>query len=285
MNIDLAAFRLNALAALTRSSSSSAGASSNADFLGALLNAQRAQAALNPSNVAAASAAQAPAGLDSIRAADLLAQLQASNASFMKRYNERVERIGDESRVLGQLRSRLTELGTASQSLAALGGQSSNAEIKQALQGFIERYNAWDQEFDPYFADGALLDDNQAGEVARFSLRREVGSVFHGAGNGGFAKGLTDMGVSFSADGQLKLDEARFDQVLASQREGAVRTLNNVARAFGDAARTLAADGHLLDRRIDNANRALAWAAENQAAVEAEFGPNLGASSNSANKL
>lgn len=285
MNIDLAAFRLNALAALTRSSSSSAGASSNADFLGALLNAQRAQAALNPSNVAAASAAQAPAGLDSIRAADMLAQLQASNAAFMKRYNDRVERIGDESKVLGQLRSRVAELGQASQGLEQLDARSSNAAIKDAIKGFVERYNAWDQEFDPYFADGALLDDNQAGEVARFSLRREVGSVFHGAGNGGFAKGLTDMGVSFSADGQLKLDEARFDQVLASQREGAVRTLNNVARAFGDAARTLAADGHLLDRRIDNANRALAWAAENQAAVEAEFGPNLGASSNSANKL
>ena len=112
--------------------------------------------------------------------------------------------------------------------------------------------------------------------MARFSLRREVGSVFHGAGNGGFAKGLTDMGVSFTADGQLRLDESKLDAALADQREGAVRTLNNVARAFGDAARLLAADGHLLDRRIDNADRALAWAAEHQAEVEAEFGPGTG---------
>lgn len=270
MNIDLAAFRLNALATLTTGSTAAGqSGSANTDFLSALLNAQ---SALLP-GAAASSGAGGLLGGASSQLESVLAQLETSNTAFLRRYNARVEEIGDEAEVLTRLRSRMAELGTASQGLENITGASGDGEIKAALQDFITRYNAWDAEFDPYFEQGALLDDNQAGEVARFSLRREVGSIFHGAGNGGFELGLTDMGVSFTPDGQLVLDDAAFDAALASNRSGAVQTLNNVAKAFGDAAELLAADGHLLDRRIDNAERAVAWAADNQDEVDAEFGP------------
>lgn len=270
MNIDLAAFRLNALATLTTGSTAAGqSGSANTDFLSALLNAQ---SALLP-GAAASSGAGGLLGGASSQLESVLAQLETSNTAFLRRYNARVEEIGDEAEVLTRLRSRMAELGTASQGLENITGASGDGEIKAVLQDFITRYNAWDTEFDPYFEQGALLDDNQAGEVARFSLRREVGSIFHGAGNGGFELGLTDMGVSFTPDGQLVLDDAAFDAALASNRSGAVQTLNNVAKAFGDAAELLAADGHLLDRRIDNAERALAWAADNQDEVDAEFGP------------
>lgn len=271
MNIDLAAFRLQALSTLTSGATGTATRSSNGDFLSALLNAQTALSGTTAST--SGSGLDALLGNESSRVTNVLAQLEASNAAFLRRYNARVEEIGDEAQVLTQLRNRMAELGTASQGLEGIGTTSSDGEIKAALQDFITRYNQWDAEFDPYFEQGALLDDNQAGEVARFSLRREVGSIFHGAGNGGFELGLTDMGVSFTPDGQLKLDEAAFNAALASDRKAAVQTLNNVATAFGNAAALLTADGHLLDRRIDNAERAVAWAADKQDEVDAEFGP------------
>ncbi|THF62991.1 hypothetical protein E6C76_17175 [Pseudothauera nasutitermitis] len=273
MNIDLAAFRLNALTTLTGSGASAAGGSAgNTDFLNILLQARGASGTLNAGG-GSGSAVDALLGGESSRMNSVLSQLEASNAAFLQRYNARVEEIGDEAEVLTQLRERVAELGAASGAMAQLKTDSADDEIRAVLREFIAGYNAWDAEFDPYFERGGLLEDNQAGGVARFSLRREVGSIFHGAGNGGFELGLTDMGVRFTADGQLVLDEAAFDAALASDREGALGTLNNVARAFGQAAEMLSADGHLLDRRIDNAERAVAWAADNQDEVDAEFGP------------
>ena len=268
MNIDLAAFRLNALALLTQpnAGSGAAGAGQNGLFE-TLLNLQSARLNGSPG-------IGLPQGDSTARMQSLLAELETSNSAFLKRYNARVESIGDEAEVLTRLRERLAELGSAGDGLKKLTADSPDGDIKAALKDFIGRYNAWDTEFDPYFENGALLDDNQAGEVARFSMRREVGSIFHGAGNGGFALGLTDMGAGFTTDGQLKLDEQAFDAALQSGREGALRTLHNVAGAFSDAAKLLASDGHLLDRRIGNAERATAWAAQNQQALMAEFGPN-----------
>lgn len=268
MDIELAAFRLNTLTTLTRTGTATSreGAAAT-DFLGALINAR---SALLPG---AGGAVANPFEGELTRMNSVLAQLEASNSAFLRRYNARVEAIGDEAEVLTQLRARLAELGTTSQALASVDTGRGDGELRAALQDFVARYNDWDATFDPYFEPGALLDDNQAGEVARYSLRREVGSLFHGAGNGGFAQGLTDMGVRIGADGQLSVDPTAFDAALAADRQGAVQTLNNMARAFGEAATVLAADGHLLDRRIDNAERAVAWAADNQAGVEAEFGP------------
>lgn len=271
MNIDLAAFRLNALTTLTAGGAATGllGNTGNTDFLNALLSAQ---SALPPGPAASGAAVTLPGG-ESSRVTSVLAQLEASNAAFLRRYESRVGEIGGEAKVLTQLRARVAELGTASQGLASLTPASGDGKIKAALQGFVTRYNAWDAEFDPYFERGALLENNQAGEVARFSLRREVGSIFHGAGNDGFARGLTAMGVRFTPDGQLVLDEAALDVALAANRDAAVRTLNNVAHAFGEAAELLTSEGHLLDRRIDNAARAVTWAASNQDDLEAEFGP------------
>lgn len=266
MKIDLAAFRLNALSTLTANDSKG---SSNTDFLSALLNARMG----NLPDAAGATGAISLLGDTGSQIQSVLSQLEASNAAFLRRYNARVDAIGDEAQVLTRLRERVAELGTASQGLSGLRVDSADTDIKAALQDFIARYNAWDSEFDPYFEDGALLDDVQAGETARFSLRREVGSIFHGAGNGGFDRGLTAMGVSFSSDGQLRFDEASFDAALGSDRAAAVQTLSNVARAFGDAAEMLSADGHLLARRIDNAQRAVDWAADNRDDLNAEFGP------------
>ena len=270
MDIDLAAFRLNALTTLTSGrATGGASRSGGTDFLNTLINAKNAQL---PGQAATAGL---PAALDGefSRATSVLAQLEASNAAFLQRYNARVAEIGSEADVLARLRERVTELGEASTELARIGASDDDAGIKRALKDFIARYNDWDAEFDPYFERGGLLRENQAGEVARFSLRREVGSIFHGAGNGGFAQGLTDMGVSFTPDGRLQLDEAAFKATLGANRDGAVQTLNNMARAFGEAADMLASEGHLLDRRIDNAERAVAWADANQHKVDAEFGP------------
>lgn len=271
MDVDLAAFRLHALASLTtgKSGSGSTGLARGVDFLDVLLQARGAR---QLETTASAGMGGLLAG-ESSRVDALLTRLEASNRAFLQRYNARVAEIGDEAQVLGRLRERLAELGASSKSLEAIPETSGNREIKAALRDFVARYNAWDAEFDPYFERGALLDGNQAGDVARFSLRREVGSIFHGAGNGGFAKGLTDMGVKVMPDGQLGVDEAALDEALAANRAGALRTLDNMARAFREAAEMLASDGHLLDRRIDNASRAVAWADENQAKVEAEFGP------------
>ena len=271
MDVDLAAFRLHALASLTSSNSGSGSMrpKGGADFVDVLL---QARGMLQP-QAAASGGVDALLGGESSRVDALLSRLEASNRAFLQRYNARVAEIGDEARVLGRLRERLAELGAASKSLEAMPETSGNREIKIALRDFIARYNAWDAEFDPYFERGALLDGNQAGGVARFSLQREVGSIFHGAGNGGFAKGLTDMGVKIMPDGQLGLDEAALDEALAANRSGALNTLDNMARAFREAAQLLASDSHLLDRRIDNANRAVSWADDNQAKVEAEFGP------------
>lgn len=284
MDIDLAAFRLHALTTLTSAQSARAGASGSAgasDFLNTLMQAQLRQSGIgvNPtkSGTTALDALSQPLNQPLSqhlgRAYSLLDQLEASNAAFLQRYSARVTEIGDEAGVLTRMRERMVELGAASTTLANLAANHSDAELKAEFKGFLARYNAWDSEFDPYFERGGLLQDNQAGDVARFSLKREIGSIFHGAGRGGFALGLTDMGVSFTPDGQVRLDEARFDRALAEHREGAVGTLQNVAKAFGEAANILTSDGHLLDGRIHNALRAVRWAADNQAAVDAEFGP------------
>ncbi len=276
MSPELAAFRLHALSSLvSHANNASRQAVPSADFHATLLAARGLGAADLLSQTQPVPASQSLFGQQTH---DLLTRLEASNRTFLQHYNARVSDIGQESEVLDSMRTRMMELGTASRELERLDPKADSQQIRDALQAFIKRYNDWDAEFDPYFERGALLDNNQAGDLARFSLRREVGTIFHGAGNGGFEKGLTDMGVSITPDGQLKLDEAAFESAYVRAGNQVVQTLHNMARAFGDSAELLTSDGHLLERRIDNAERAIAWAADKQAEVEAEFGPGAVAS-------
>lgn len=200
-------------------------------------------------------------------------ELEASNAAFLRHYNAKVESYKVELSILGQMRQRIDEVGASADALNAAAGSGNIQEAKKALQQFVALYNAWDADFDEHFEKGALLEENQAAGYARFALQREVGSLFHGAGNGGVAQGLRDIGVGVGPSGQLSFDEAVFDAVTTRQPGEVLQTLLNMTEKVAETAAMINAPGHLMGNRLGRLNDAVVWAAGHQPALEAEFGP------------
>lgn len=171
---------------------------------------------------------------------------------------------------LGQMRTAISAMQGAAQSLKIVSSTTGDG-IRSQLQGFVDQYNSWVQQFDADMRQGGLLADTQAARIARRELDQSLENIFNGAKDG--LHGLKDIGITIDhPSGLAALDTARLDAVLATNKQGAVDAVGEFSANFAEAARLLNADGNFMPRQQDNLGRAIHYIADNSSALQAEFG-------------
>lgn len=163
---------------------------------------------------------------------------------------------------LGKFRSAIDGMEEKAAALKGVTTDSSADDIKAAAKKFISEYNAYVNTFAADFQKGGLLADIQNAQIAKFSMERDAGSVFNGAGSIGFG-GLANAGITQNKDGTLTMDEAAFDKALSSNKKGVVAGLNDLGTNMEATAKMLVSDGKFLDNIQNKYKDALTWIDQN----------------------
>ncbi|MBC7857870.1 MAG: hypothetical protein H7Z39_03655 [Burkholderiaceae bacterium] len=248
-----------------------AGASANGADFASLLD--QFGAALRPKELPTSTT---PTGLDALGSfsrpgQNMVTVLNRVEVTFKAQYAE-----------LGELAKSLLQGEGAAQQLGRLDAQSSGADIKAALDEFVQTYNAGVNRFAPGVAKGGVLEGSWEAERARFATRREIGNILTGA-EAGHKGGLATLGVSVDPQtGLASIDAAQFDSALAGNKGRVVAALDDFADAFVAMVDSLTATDHAQSRQMDNLHRAVDWIDANKAAVRQEFGAGAAATPNAA---
>lgn len=172
---------------------------------------------------------------------------------------------------LSQMQSYLSEMQQDGQSLGNINAASGNDSIKSQLEKFAGQYNDWVQRFDADMQRGGVLADTQAAQVSRHELEQSVENIFNGASDG--LHGLRDLGFSIDPTSKLAtFDSTKLDAVLASNKQGAVDTLQEFSANFAKSAQLLNSAGNFIPNRLDNLSRVIDYVADNKTSLQAEFG-------------
>lgn len=174
--------------------------------------------------------------------------------------------------------AELSQMGSAVEEMEAIGRQvadvdltSTNAEIRQQLQGFVDAYNAWVGRFAPTVATGGVLDNIQAAEISLYELEQSVKNIFNGAAEG--VNGLGALGITIDPHSKrASFDAAQLEAVLAENRQGAVSAIDEFSANFAQSADLLNAEDNFIDHALDNRSRAIDYLADNFTSLQAEFG-------------
>lgn len=172
---------------------------------------------------------------------------------------------------LGEMKTYVAGLRQDAQNLGSIDTATDNGRIKSQLQDFASQYNGWVQRFDADMRSGGVLAGTRAAQISRHELDQSIKSIFHGASAG--LNGLRDLGFSIDpATGLATLDTAKLDSVLASNKQGAVDTLQQFGANFARAAELLGSAGNFIARQLDKLGRAIDYIDDNKPALQAEFG-------------
>lgn len=169
---------------------------------------------------------------------------------------------------LGDAVEHMEEVGNR---LADIDRSTANAEIARQLQGFVDQYNAWEDRFDDTVADGGVLDNVQAAEVALRALEISVGNIFNGAADG--IRGLGELGIEIDpVSKQARFDPVRLDAALAANKNGVVSAIDEFSASFARSADLLNSEGNFIQNALNNRSRAIDFIASNRASLQQEFG-------------
>jgi hypothetical protein len=174
--------------------------------------------------------------------------------------------------------AELSELGAgvkamqgAAETLASVAPTMDDAAIKAELQDFADKYNAWIDRFDPTVRTNGLLDGTQAAEISLYELEQSVENIFNGAASG--FHGMNDLGFSIDPiSNRISIDPAELDAALATNRSGALDTVQQFAANFAKSAELLNSSNNFIPNRLDNLDRVIDYIAENKTSLQAEFG-------------
>lgn len=173
-----------------------------------------------------------------------------------------------EMRAMG---SELTDMEALGNDLVGTTLATANESIKSSLKNFVDQYNGWVKRFAPDIANGGLLADTQAAQVALHELQESVRGRFYGIKDG--VHGLRDLGISIDLSSKLAtLDSARLAGVLASNKQGVVDAMQEFGANFARSADLLNAEGNFMPRQFDNLQRVIRYIADNKSDLQAEFG-------------
>lgn len=182
---------------------------------------------------------------------------------------------------LGAMSDALEHMESIGGALADIDAGDADATIVQRLQSFVDEYNAWEDRFDDTVAQGGVLDDVQAAEVALHELEQSLRSIFHGAAEG--VRGMGDLGISIDpVTKQASLDVAKLQSTLAGNRDGAMAAIDAFSADFAKSADLLNAEDNFMAHAMDNRGRAIAYIAANHSAWQQEFGTGQAAEPNGA---
>ena len=173
---------------------------------------------------------------------------------------------------LSQMKENVSALQADSQNLSDDVDASSNSTaIRNELQDFTTRYNAWIERFQSSIDAGQILDDVQAAEISLYELEQSVENRFNGAALG--INGLKDIGITVDPDTHLiSLDTTKLDLSIQTNQQAVVGAIDQFAANFSRASALLVSDGNFIDNRLDNLDRAIDFIATNEQSLQAEFG-------------
>ncbi|PHV12449.1 flagellar filament capping protein FliD [Chitinimonas sp. BJB300] len=172
---------------------------------------------------------------------------------------------------LTEMKTELGDIKLESEELAGLTTSTDNSNIKAELTEFVDEYNAWIKQFDAEMQAGAALADSNAAKVSRYELDQRIESPFTGAQYG--VRGMAALGLTIDPTTKLAtLDTAKLDSVLASNKVGAVETIQAFSGDFAKSAAMLNADNNFISNRLANLDRVIDYIGANKASLQAEFG-------------
>ena len=172
---------------------------------------------------------------------------------------------------MNEIKSHLTHLQGAVQSLTTIGVSTPDSDIQIQLQNFTDQYNQWVHRFNSDVQQGGLLAGTQAAEVSLYELEQSIKNRFNGAQDG--MHGLSDLGISIDPNTKLAtLDTHKLGAVLNSDKQAAVNTVQAFSKNFGLSARLLNAPNNFIPNQLDNLHRAIDYIEKNKQALRAEFG-------------
>lgn len=172
---------------------------------------------------------------------------------------------------LSALGGSVEHMEDVGRNLSELAPESSNAEIREQLNGFVTQYNAWIDRFSPTVADGGVLDDVRAAEISLYELEQSVSSLFHGANAD--VGGLKDLGIQIDPlSKHIRLDVGQLDAMLARNKTGVISAIDDFSAHFAKSADMLNEPDNFIPSYLDNHSRAIAFIANNRGSLQAEFG-------------
>ena len=184
---------------------------------------------------------------------------------------------------LSEMKAAVSEMKQAGQTLGdVVDSTSENAQITSQLQTFVSKYNEWVTEFQGTVKSDGLLAGTQAAEISLYELRQSIENRFNGAMDG--FRGLADLGLTIDPTTRLAtLDASKLDAALASNKAGAVNTIDEFSANFAKSAGLLNSVSNFIPNRLANLDRVIDYISENKASLQTEFG--LGAPAKISDKV
>ncbi len=184
---------------------------------------------------------------------------------------------------LSEMKEAVSEMKQAGQTLGdVVDSTSENAQITSQLQTFVSKYNEWVTEFQGTVKSDGLLAGTQAAEISLYELRQSIENRFNGAMDG--FRGLADLGLTIDPTTRLAtLDASKLDAALASNKAGAVNTIDEFSANFAKSAGLLNSVSNFIPNRLANLDRVIDYISENTASLQTEFG--LGAPAKISDKV
>jgi hypothetical protein len=243
----------------TGTSSSSSGSSSSADTS----NSDQVYASLMASPVmenGLTATGRNPALFDPESAYQMMTTINARDVTYKAEFVE-----------MQDMKSYLTSMQDVGQALGGVVATTDNASIHQRLQSFSDAYNGWIDRFDEDLQANGLLSGTQAAQVAQWELERSVEDYFTGAEVG--LHGMRELGLTVDPiTNRASIDSVRLESILATNKTGAVATVQSFSANFAKAAELLNASGNFVPTRLDNLDRAIDYIKTNKQDLQAEFG-------------
>ena len=172
---------------------------------------------------------------------------------------------------LSELSAGVKAMQSAAETLGRVDQTMDDAAIKAQLQNFADQYNAWIERFDPTVRTNGLLHGTQAAEISLYELEKSVENIFNGAASG--FRGMNDLGFSIGRSSNLlSIDAAELNAALATNRSGAINTVQQFAANFAKSAELLNSSNNFIPNRLDNLDRVIDYIADNKTSLQAEFG-------------
>lgn len=262
--LSFASFKSQMLSLLTSASSGSTAAKSSTS-LSDFLAAQNAAPAMAGSTADSAASGLSASGrnlslFDPESAYRMMSVINNNDVAYKAQFSE-----------LSQMKSYLSEMQQAGQSLGGIGSTTSNDSIKAQLESFTGQYNDWVQRFNSDMSSGGVLAGTQAAQVSRYELDQSIENGFNGAKDG--LSGLADLGLTIDPNSKLAVfDSAKLDAVLSSNKQGVVDTVQEFSANFAKSAALLNSAGNFIPNQLDNLSRAIHYIDDHQASLQAEFG-------------
>ena len=197
---------------------------------------------------------------DTQSAYTMMSAINSRDVSYKAQYSE-----------LSAMRSAVSGLQGAGETLSGVSETMDNETIKTQLQAFTAKYNDWIERFDATVKNGGVLAGTQAAEVSLHEFEQSVENPFNGASDG--FRGLADLGLTIDENTNLAtLDPRVLDAALATNKEGAVNTLQEFSAHFAKTAELLNSPNNFIANRLDNLDRVIDYVAANRSSLQAEFG-------------